>query len=345
MDPDTLSGEAAGEDAATLAAPGMPNDLEAAQCLGVPDAESCAPDVREDGRWAPILWLLAGSVCISFSPVLVKVASIGPIAAAFYRMFFGGAALALPLLVRGGLRGERGGLLPARGESFSLGLALVCALAFCLDLSCWHTSIRLVGPGMATILGNSQVVFLAVYGVVFLGERGIGRLVASLVLAAAGIGLLFGPDWAVNPGESRAGLLFGLATAVSYAVFLITLRRMQTAQGFTARLRNMALLGLLAAALLGLGVAFSGESFAIPGLVSLLALLAYGVICQGAGWMLISSNLPRVPLSTAGLAILLQPTLSFVWDVLFFGRRAGPMDILGAALALCAIFLGATRRK
>ena len=39
---------------------------------------------------APYLWLLVGSVCISFSPVFVKFSDIGPTAAGFWRMAVGG---------------------------------------------------------------------------------------------------------------------------------------------------------------------------------------------------------------------------------------------------------------
>ena len=47
----------------------------------------------------------------------------------------------------------------------------------------------------------------------------------------------------------------------------------------------------------------------------------------------------------AGLALLLQPTLSFVWDVLFFGRPMQPIEIAGAAIALFAIYLGSRSRS
>jgi hypothetical protein len=38
--------------------------------------------------------------------------------------------------------------------------------------------------------------------------------------------------------------------------------------------------------------------------------------------------------------MLFQPTLTFIWDILLFGRPTGLMGYLGAALALFAISLG-----
>lgn len=287
-------------------------------------------------RFAPYAWLVLGSVCISFSPVFVKLAHVGPTTAAFWRMAIGGLALALAAALRGGF---------TFGGAATLGLALACAVAFGIDLVAWHTAIHLIGPGMATILANIQVVLLAAWGVAVLGERGLPRLVASLLLAATGIWLLFGPDWAARPEASLWGLMLGIVAAISYAAFLIFLRRLQTRQNFSEQLRNMAFLGLLTAALLAGAALLGGESLAITSLNDLAALSGYGLLGQALGWTLIAANLPRVPLSSAGLVILLQPTLAFGWDVLLFGRRAGIPDLLGAGLALGAIFLGATRRK
>jgi drug/metabolite transporter (DMT)-like permease len=61
--------------------------------------------------------------------------------------------------------------------------------------------------------------------------------------------------------------------------------------------------------------------------------------------MFIASSLPNVSPSQAGLALLLQPTLSFAWDVLFFGRAMTPIELLGAAIALFAIYLGSRPRS
>ena len=41
-----------------------------------------------------------------------------------------------------------------------------------------------------------------------------------------------------------------------------------------------------------------------------------------------------------GLILLLQPTLSYVWDVWFFHHPMTSTQIVGAVLALIAIYLG-----
>ena len=83
-----------------------------------------------------------------------------------------------------------------------------------------------------------------------------------------------------------------------------------------------------------------GKSFAIPSYADLGWLVAYGVLSHCIGWLFITSALSEVSSVEAGLALLLQPTLSFVWDVLFFGRQMTATELVGACIALFAIYLG-----
>jgi len=56
--------------------------------------------------------------------------------------------------------------------------------------------------------------------------------------------------------------------------------------------------------------------------------------------LFIASSLPEVTTVEAGLALLLQPTLSFVWDVAFFDRPMTATELAGAGIVLMAIYLG-----
>jgi drug/metabolite transporter (DMT)-like permease len=96
---------------------------------------------------------------------------------------------------------------------------------------------------------------------------------------------------------------------------------------------------------LGLEMMRNGESFAIPDAQTLSALVGLGLMCQTLGWFLIGHSLPRIPAAVAGLVLLLQPSLSFVWDVLFFNRETSAMAWTGVVLALCAIYIGATSSR
>jgi len=87
------------------------------------------------------------------------------------------------------------------------------------------------------------------------------------------------------------------------------------------------------------------ESFVIPDVQSWFALVGYGLFPQVLGWVLISKGLPKIEASRAGLILLLQPTFAFVWDILFFSRATTLLELLGALIALFAIYLGVTEKK
>jgi drug/metabolite transporter (DMT)-like permease len=101
----------------------------------------------------------------------------------------------------------------------------------------------------------------------------------------------------------------------------------------------------LSAIYLAADVIGNGESFAIPTIQSGLALVALGLFSQTAGWLLITHSLPRIPAAIAGLLLLLQPSLAFVWDVIFFGRETPYTAWVGVALAIGAIYMGATGKQ
>ena len=88
-----------------------------------------------------------------------------------------------------------------------------------------------------------------------------------------------------------------------------------------------------------------GVSLAVTDVADIKWLLGYGILSHTFGALLLASSLPHVSTTEAGLALLLQPTLSFVWDVLFFDRPMQAIEIAGAAIALVAIYLGSRKAQ
>ncbi len=273
----------------------------------------------------------AGAVMISFAAVFVRLADVAPTTSAFYRLAFG--ALTLVLIV---------GAFPKLGRGLRHGWAgsALIAIFFAADLWLWHRSILYIGPGLSTLLANFQVFVLATVGVLWFRESFSGRFAAAIGLAMLGLWLLFGREWATLSADYRLGIVFGLATALAYSAYLLGLRAVQmpgTRLRPEGRLLQVSL--LCAVMMAGLNV-IEGHSFAIPDAGSLAALLALGVICQVLGWLAISRGMPGMPASRVGLLLLLQPTLSVIWDLLLFDLQLAPQGFVGAAIALVAIYLG-----
>ena len=283
-------------------------------------------------RYRAVLQILAGAFMISFSAIFVRLADVPPTSSGFYRVFFGFIFLYTIAAVKKHLTKPR----PEQVLFISF-----CGLAFALDLFFWHESILFVGPGLATLLGNFQVFLLAATAIFFLGEKARLRFLASLPLAIFGLFLIVGLDWHRLSTTYKTGVYFGLLTAVCYTVYLLSLKKIQTDLS-RSPIFSLMLVSFFCALFLGFKMTISGDTFVIPNLKSLLALLGLGLFSQTIGWLLISEALPKIPTSLAGLVLLLQPSLSFVWDVLFFDRPTSLLNWLGVLIALAAIYMGLT---
>lgn len=273
---------------------------------------------------------------ISFSGVWVKISHVTPTVSAFYRVLFGG----LFLLIAACWQKE----ITWKGRQHLM-LGFLCGALLALDLFLWHQSIQYIGPGLATILGNFQVFLLAGLGVVFMGEKVSPRFFLAIVMAILGLFLVVGIHWYQLGSQYKTGVYLGLATAVAYTAFLLSLRKLQADEAEGITFYGMMLLSFASAIILGLQAVYSGDSFAIPDIQSWAALLLLGLTSQGIGWILISNALPRVRASFAGLILLLQPSLAFIWDVLFFQRPTSAVNWIGVIMAITAIYLGTTQKS
>ncbi|HEY5674682.1 MAG TPA: DMT family transporter [Malonomonas sp.] len=281
----------------------------------------------------PLLRLLFGSVCISFSPVFIKLAAVPPDTAGFYRMLFAGLSLTLLLLLR------RENLKMARRPKFLLCFA---GLFLAVDFMCWHRSIHLVGPGLSTLLGNFQVFFTALFSWLFLKQKISTKFMLAVGLALAGLLLITGIDWQGLEQGYKLGVVLGLLTAVLYSGYILLLKGAMN-DGSVSGVPAMLLVSIPSMLLLAIVAPLNGASFAIPDSGSLLALIGVGVISTTIGWSLISSAIKHIPATLAGLILLLQPTLAMIWDVLFFGRPTGLYEVFGVLLILSAIYIGSCR--
>ncbi|MCG8333173.1 MAG: DMT family transporter [Proteobacteria bacterium] len=283
----------------------------------------------------PILALTTGAICISFSGVFVKTSEVPSTVSAFYRVLFGSLFIVIACFY------HREFKLKSWRKNLQ---AVFCGLLFAGDLFAWHISIQSVGPGLATILGNFQVFILSFIGIIFFKEK-VGLLYyLSVPLAVFGLFLIIGVDIAQLSKEYLKGIWFGLATACFYAAFLICLRNLQGKEKNAPVFYYQVILLLSCTIFLGGKVYVSGESFVIPSSTSLASLLGLGFLSQAVGWVIISFSLPKVQASLAGLILLLQPSLSFVWDVLFFDRPTGLIGWLGLSIVMVAIYLSAFRK-
>ena len=282
----------------------------------------------------PTLRLFIGAALISLSPVWVRLVDVAPSTSAFYRVFFGGVVLVSYLIA------TRCQLHLSKRVWWLLAVA---SFFLSLNLWFWHRSINYIGPGLSTLLANFQVFFMMIAGIVFLRQIPRPTQVIAVPLALLGLALIVGLDWSALPEDYRLGVIFGILTAMTYAAFLLMLRASRALSSFRVPTRELAVVSVMCTVMLAAAVFVEGESLMIPTYKDLGWLVAYGVLSHCLGWLFIASSLSEVTTVEAGLALLLQPTLSFAWDVLLFDRPMTAIELVGASIALAAIYLGSRR--
>jgi drug/metabolite transporter (DMT)-like permease len=282
----------------------------------------------------PHLRLFVGAVLISLSPVWVKLVSVSPTTSGFYRVAIGSVTVLILMLV------ARQRLQLSRRAWLLVGLA---GGFFALDLFFWHRSILFVGPGLSTLLANFQVFIMMFAGVVLLRQKPSATQLLAVPLALVGLVMIVGLDWQSLPGDYRLGVVFGLLTAIVYAGYLLSLRAARVDSESRVPLAEVAVVSIVCTVLLVIIAQAEGASLVVADPADIKWLLCYGILSHSFGALFLASSLPHVSTTEAGLALLLQPTLSFVWDVLFFGRPMQTVEIAGAIIALIAIYLGSRR--
>jgi len=216
------------------------------------------------------------------------------------------------------------------------------AILLGIDLMCWHRSIHLIGPGLSTLLANFQVFFTAIFSWLILRQRPSAKFIFAVLLALSGLFLITGVDLGGLAAGHRFGIALALGTAIFYAGYILLLKQAMQHEAVSG-VSSMLVVSSICMIFLGSMNALAGATFVIPDTSSLLSLVAIGVLSTTLGWTLISSALRHTPATLASLVLILQPTLSFAWDMLIFRRPLGTGEALGIALILLAIFLGSRR--
>src|SRR5215831_16302700 len=290
--------------------------------------------VRAAGGPPPVLLAALGAACISASAVLIKLADTGTASAAFYR-----SLLALPLLaVLTALEQRKRGPRPLRSR---LG-AVLAGVFLAIDLVLWNHVIADVGAGIATLLGNLQVVFVAVAAWLLFHERPGRGFFLALPVVLAGIVLVSGLADHARGVHSVAGIEYGLGTSIAYAAFLLILRQTSAATPHVAAPLAEATLGATAGAA-ALGLVFGGWQLDI-GWHAFGWLLLLALTSGTAGWLLITSSLPRLPASLSSLLLLLQPCAAILLAAVVLGEHPTSLQLAGAVL-VCGGILVATRAR
>lgn len=279
--------------------------------------------------------LLAGGVCIGFAPLLVRVADIGPVASAFWRLGLATPLLWLLVAVSPRSATPRSG----RPATHRYGPVALSGLFFAADLGCWHFSIRDTTVANATLLANSAPLFVTLYSLLILRRRPTALFFAGLGLALAGALVLVSPSFVLTGPRLRGDALAVLA-ALFYTGYMLAVRAARNDLGtlpMMAASTSLSALVLLPVAWWLSRIAtqpFWPEAMHGWGIVLALALLTQ-VLGQG----MIAYALAHLPVTLSTTGLLIQPVVAALAAWWLFGEALAPAQLAGAVVLLVGITL------
>lgn len=262
----------------------------------------------------------------------------------------GFAATALLVLALAQRRPLLQGLGPRRA-----GIVLASGFLLAVHWITFFMAVKVGGVAVATLGFASFPAFIALLDVVLFRER-IGRAEGTM-LALVTLGLvLVTPSFDVGD-QGTAGLLWGLASGLSFAGLAICNRRgnrgMDAIQ--VAFWQNL-VVALLVLPLLGLSLAppqvarSQAPSSLVTGAAAIdwaswFWLAVLGVLCTGLAHTLFVKSLESLDARSAGMIIALEPVYAIACAWWLFGEEPSGRMLVGASLIILATVLLAMGHK
>jgi len=267
---------------------------------------------------------VAATVAVwGFASPLIKAASVGGEAMAFYRLWIG--ALALLLIVSVVMR------RPVRAAFWPWGL--VAGALFGVNLLFFVTSVKTTTVANATLIGALQpAIVLMVAGPLF-GETVSGRDIACVAAAIAGVGIVIAAS-AGTPEWHPLGDLLAVGAVLTFTAYFLVSKRVRATGG---TLEYMTVVHVVAALVASPAVLVRPGELVGLDLRDVLTILFFALISGTLGQVVIGWAHRYVDVSVSSLMMLGVPVVAGIAAWAMLGEKLGPLQIAGALLTLAAI--------
>lgn len=275
--------------------------------------------------------VLAGAVITGASSTLMHLSGTSGPTVTFFRSLY-----ALPVLIVLAAREIRRWGRPGWRE---MALGATAGVFLALDLILWLSSIEAMGAGLATVVQDMQILFVAGGAWLMFGSRPPRRLVLLMPVLLLGIVLISGiVGSSARHTATVRGTFLGVASAVAYAGFLLAIgwrpeRRRKHNSTFLASV-TVATGGVA----LAVGVAGTGIRLE-PTWPSTGWLIVLALTTQVFGWLVIAAAMFRVSSLHASVALLLQPVSAVFLGWAALAERPTLLQLLGVAVVVASTTL------
>lgn len=230
--------------------------------------------------------------------------------------------------------------IPSHPKSFIL--MAVAGSAFAFDMYIWNLSVLTIGAGLATVLANTQVFYMTLWGRLR-GEESIDKpKLISLLMGILGL-VLISTDAAakiLNPFYIH-GVVLGLLAGFAYFLYIIFLRGSVKYRPDIDPRSSLMVSSLFCAFWLFIYSLISSpmqlQGMFEANIVLWIKVLFLAIFIHIGGWYFISRAFKALTPSVVGICLLLQPVLSSLWGSLFFEEIFRLQQIIGISLTLSAV--------
>ena len=172
-----------------------------------------------------------------------------------------------------------------------------------------------------------QIIFLAIFGYLFLKEKISVLTLFSIILALSGVLLMVGNS--LTPGE-LSGNLAAFTMPITFAVLIMIIRKFPSVDMVPAQF----IAGLSSCII---GFILSSKILISPHDI-FLGFIA-GFFQVGFGFIFITIGARTTPSAMVGIIMLSESVLGPIWAFLFVSERPSVFGLIGGAIILLAVLL------
>ena len=187
----------------------------------------------------------------------------------------------------------------------------------------------------ALILVNTTPILVLLLTPLFLKETITFLDVVSVAITFIGAGFIVGLDKIMVRPEHLLGDMYGLGSALCYALYVILARKLR--RMYSSQIIMFWFFGLGSLFLFVGGIIIHDQFFFSPPLRSLLFLLLLGVLPTGIGHFSYNVSLKYIPAAKASTIMLLEPVTGTLFALLFLAEIPPMTTFLGIFVALTGI--------
>ena len=185
----------------------------------------------------------------------------------------------------------------------------------------------------ANFIIQTQVIFLAIFGYLFLKEKITKLTLTSIILAFSGIFIMLGSS--LSPGQMQ-GNIGAFVMPISFAVLILIVRKYPNI--------DMIPLQLIA----GIGALIIGYLMSPKILISnhdiFLGFIA-GFFQVGIGFILITIGARTTTAALVGIIMLIEAVLGPLWAWIFISEKPPMVVFIGGSIVITAVLLQFANRK